>query len=310
MANEKKTRKQRGIARGIQLASAQRRRKLSRRRPINVLASGITTLNLYLGIASIFAAIEGMVIANGSVNGTTDHHFEKAAYFILAAMVVDTLDGTVARMTKSVSEFGKQLDSLCDVVSFGVAPAVLIYTMFLPGEKTAFVRTGAFIAIIYAICTALRLARFNVYQSEIREYFVGLPSPAAAATVATFALFTIATDFSPSFWVFGPPMLGLAILMVSTVQFPKEKMKRLLLSPRLGFRLLVLCAVAFAVFDSARRKDPALVLFPVTAAYAVYGMCDTAYRRFFRRGGSPVTGVSSSGTSAAGSPPAKTGDAL
>ena len=305
MLNQKKSKKRPNIARGLRLATAQRRRKLiSRRRPINVLASFITTLNLYCGIASIFAAIEGMGLEDAAAR---DLQFQKAAYFILAAMVVDTLDGAVARMTRSASEFGKQLDSLCDVVSFGVAPAVLIYTMFLPGEKEYFVRTGAFIAIIYAICTALRLARFNVFQSDIREYFIGLPSPAAAATVATFALFTIATKFTPSFWVFGPPMLGLAVLMVSTVQFPKNKMKSLLLSPRLGFRLLVVCAVAIAVFDLARRQDPALVLFPVTAAYAVYGMCDTAYRRFFRRTLGSSSGASDSTTPVS---PSKTGDAL
>ena len=301
MPKQSKTRNRPNLARGIRLAGAKRRRKLNRRRPINVLASGITTLNLYFGIASIFAAIEGM----GLTDAAQALQFQKAAYFILAAMVVDTLDGAVARMTKSASEFGKQLDSLCDVVSFGVAPAVLIYTMFLPGETGYFLRTGAFIAIIYAICTALRLARFNVYQSEMREYFIGLPSPAAAATVSTFALFTIATNFTASFWVFGPPMLGLAILMVSTVQFPKNKMKSLLLSPRLGFRFLVVCAVAIAVFDMARRKDPALVLFPVTAAYAVYGLCDTGYRRFLRR----TVGSSSTGGSEPASP-AKTGDAL
>lgn len=300
MLREKKTPKRPNLARGLRLASARRRRVLARRRPINVLASGITTLNLYCGIASIFAAIEGM----GLRDAAQAYQFQKAAYLILAAMVVDTLDGAVARMTRSASEFGKQLDSLCDVVSFGVAPAVLIYTMFLPGEKEYFVRTGAFIAIIYAICAALRLARFNVFQAEMREYFIGLPSPAAAATVATFALFTIATGFSPSFWVFGPPMFALAILMVSTVQYPKNKMKSLLLTPRLGFRFLVLCAVALAVFDLAQRKDPALVLFPIAAAYAVFGMCDTAYRRFFRRSVVVSSGVSDS------TPSAKTGDAL
>ncbi|NUM55099.1 MAG: CDP-diacylglycerol--serine O-phosphatidyltransferase [Candidatus Hydrogenedentes bacterium] len=303
MLHEKKPRKRPNIARGIRLATAQRRRKMNRRRPINVLASGITTLNLYFGIAAIFAAIEGMGLKDSAEQAL---QFQKAAYFILAAMVVDTMDGAIARMTKSVSEFGKQLDSLCDVVSFGVAPAVLIYTMFLPGETGYFLRTGAFIAIIYAICTALRLARFNVFQSEMREYFIGLPSPAAAATVATFALFTIATNFTPSFWVFGPPMLALAILMVSTVQYPKNKMKSLLLSPRLGFRFLVVCAVAIAVFDMARRKDPALVLFPVTAAYALFGIGDTAYRRFFRRSASSSPGGAGSSTAS----PAKTGDAL
>lgn len=286
------------------MANVRRRQIMNSRRPINVLASGITTLNLYCGLASVFAAIEGsMSTANAAAQAG---HFQKAAYLILAAMVVDTLDGAVARMTKSVSEFGKQLDSLCDVVSFGVAPAVLVYTMFLPGEQNYVVRAGAFIAIIYAICAALRLARFNVFQSEMREYFIGLPSPAAAATVASFALFTISTGFKASFWVFGPPTFALAILMVSSVEYPKNKMKSLLLAPRLGFRFLVVCAVAIAVFDLAQRRDPALVLFPIAASYALFGVGDTAYRRFLRRGAASAGGSESS----SGSTPSKSGDAL
>ncbi len=301
---EKKQKKRPNIARGLKLANVRRRQILNRRRPINVLASGITTLNLYCGLASVFAAIEGSILLSDPAEQAA--HFQRAAYFILAAMVVDTLDGAVARMTKSVSEFGKQLDSLCDVVSFGVAPAVLVYTMFLPGEKDFVVRAGAFIAIIYAICAALRLARFNDFQAEMREYFIGLPSPAAAATVASFALFSITTGFSPSFWVFGPPTLALAVLMVSTVLYPKNKMKSLLLSPRLGFRFLVLCAVAIAVFDLAQRRDPALVLFPLAASYALFGVGDTIYRRFLRREVSSPGG----GDSTVASTPSKSGDAL
>jgi CDP-diacylglycerol--serine O-phosphatidyltransferase len=249
--------------------SSRKRRKPNRRRPINVLASAITTLNLYCGIASIFAAIEG--------------EFSRAVYWIFAAIVLDMLDGTVARLTKSNSEFGKQLDSLCDVVSFGVAPAVLIYQVYLPGEQTAVSRTGAVMAIIYVICTALRLARFNVYQAEIREYFIGLPSPAAAITIASFVLFTDYFVLQVPVWIFGPLTLVIAYLMVSTVQYPKNKMKSMILAPRNGFRLLVLCAVGIAVFDYASRRSPSIVLFPLAASYCLFGIADTTYRRFVRR---------------------------
>jgi len=248
--------------------ASRKRRKPSRRRPINVLASAITTLNLYCGIASIFAAIEG--------------NFNRAAYWIFAAIVLDTLDGTVARITKSVSEFGKQLDSLCDVVSFGVAPAVLIYKVYLPLEENAVSRFGGVMAIIYVICAALRLARFNVYQSEIREYFIGLPSPAAAVTIASFVLFTEYFELNVTFWVFGPLTMFMAYLMVSTVQYPKNKMKSMLLAPRNGFRLLALCAVGIAVFDYASRRSPSIVLFPLAASYCLFGVVDTAYRRFIK----------------------------
>lgn len=254
-------------------SSRKRRNKSNRRRPINVLASAITTLNLYCGIASVFAAIEG--------------EFNRAAYWIFAAIVLDTLDGAVARLTKSVSEFGKQLDSLCDVVSFGVAPAVLIYKVYLPVEQSAVSRTGAVMAIIYVICTALRLARFNVYQSDIREYFIGLPSPAAAVTIASFVLFTEYFQLSVAFWIFGPLTLVIAYLMVSTVQYPKNKMKSMILAPRNGFRLLALCAVGIAVFDYASRRSPSIVLFPLAASYCLFGAVDTAYRRFIRHQGRP-----------------------
>ena len=288
MLKEKRERRRPDLARGIRLATAKRRRKLNHRTPINFLASAVTTLNLYCGIASIFAAIEG--------------HFEKASYFILGAIVVDTLDGAVARITKSASDFGKELDSLCDVVSFGVAPAVLIYTVFLPGEKEIVMRVGGFLAIVYAIMTALRLARFNVYQSANREYFTGLPSPAAAATLASFVLFTQFTEMTVSAWVFGPLTAALAFLMFSTVQYPKGRMKSLMLAPKTAIPMLALCAVAIAVFDQAIRKDPSIVLFPLTASYALFGIGDTLYRAFVRRqatgGGEPS------------SPPAKTGDAL
>ncbi|MCC6699617.1 MAG: CDP-diacylglycerol--serine O-phosphatidyltransferase [Candidatus Hydrogenedentes bacterium] len=255
--------------RGHKLIGMRKRRISEHRRPINVLASAITTLNLYCGIASIFAAIEG--------------EYTKAAYWIFAAIVMDMLDGSVARVTKSISEFGKQLDSLCDVVSFGVAPAVLIYQVYLPVEQNAVSRVGAVMAIIYAICTALRLARFNVFQAEIREYFIGLPSPAAAATIASFSLFTEYFELNVAFWIFGPLTLLIAYLMVSTIQYPKNKMKSMLLAPRNGFRLLALCAVGIAVFDYASRRSPSIVLFPLAAFYCLFGMVDTAYRRFVKK---------------------------
>lgn len=262
------------IKHGALKRKRKRRRNPRRRRPINVLASALTTVNLYCGIASIFAAIEGK--------------YEQAAYLILAAIILDMLDGTVARMTKSVSDFGKELDSLCDVVSFGVAPAVLIYTTFLPVEESIVTRTGALMAIVYVICVALRLARFNVFQAEIREYFVGLPSPAAAGTMASFVLFTQyftqRFEMTVSFWVFGPLTIALAYLMVSTVRYPKNRIKSMLLTPRYGFRFLVLVAVGIAVFDQARRYHPSIVLFPLAASYVVFGVADTFYYKFQWRG--------------------------
>lgn len=284
----------------LSMSALRRKRRLDLRKPINVVASLVTLVNLYCGVSAIFAAIEGQ--------------FEKAAYFILASIGVDMIDGIVARLTKSVSEFGKQLDSLCDVVSFGAAPAALIYTVYLPGERDAILRIGAALAIIYAACTALRLARFNVYQAEIREYFVGLPSPAAAATVASFVLFTTYFEFQITSWtmwlMLGGSFTLLSYLMVSHVQYPKGRIKNWLLAPPPGFKFLALCAVAIAVFDLASRRSPALVFFPLAAAYCLFGIVDTGYRRYARVFGKARGAAQPDAAPPSGSPPSKMGDVL
>ncbi len=248
-----------------------RRRRLSRN-PINVLASAITLLNVYFGVASIFAGVNG--------------DYAKAAYYILLAIIMDMLDGSVARMTHSVSEFGKQLDSLSDVVSFGVAPAVLIYSDYLAvdkGMKSMYSHTGAVIASIFVICGALRLARYNTFQSEMRDYFVGLPIPAAGGTVAAFVLFMHYFELNVAFWTLGPLTLALAYLMVSTVRYPKDKMKQFVLAPRNAFRLLVVFAAALALVRFAMDKSPATVLFPVAALYVLFGIGFEVYHRFVLR---------------------------
>ncbi len=250
------------------------RRRLSvRRRPINVLASALTTAGLYCGIASIFKAI--------------DQDYNVAAYLIIAAMVFDVLDGTVAKLTKSVSEFGKELDSLCDLVSFGAAPAVLIYTAFLTEELAggAFSRnTGAVFAIVYVICGALRLARYNVFQSDRRDYFTGLPIPAAAGTIATFVLFTHYLEVHVAAWVLSPLSVGLALLMIGKLRYPKDKMKVFVVAPRNAFRTLVLVAVILGVFHKALIEySPAIVLFPFGAGYCLFGIGDFIYRHARKR---------------------------
>lgn len=244
-----------------------RARRESKRRPINVLASGITVFGLYLGLASIFYSIR--------------EDYERAAYFILYAIVCDMLDGTVARMTKSVSEFGKELDSLCDLIAFGVAPAVLVYHNYLLEEQlagTVVGRTGAVVAIIFVMCGALRLARYNVFQSGRRESFTGLPIPAAGGAIAAFSLFMAYFELHVAFYVLGPLTLLLAALMVSTVRYPKDRLKRaFVLAPRNAFRMLTFCVAAFALFHYASTHDPAIVLFPLCAAYVLFGVADTIY---------------------------------
>lgn len=253
--------------------SKRARKRRQRRRPINVIASVLTTFSLYCGIASIFASI--------------NEEYDRAAYWILAAIFLDTMDGAVARVTKSVSKFGKELDSLSDIVSFGVAPAVLIYSDYLLEEKhtgSIIGPTGSMMAIIFVICGALRLARYNVYQSEQRQSFAGLPIPAAAGTIASFVLFTSYFEWQVAFWMLGPLAIALASLMVSTIRYPRE-IHVLVLAPRHAFRLLILVVVAIAVFHYASRQfDAAIVLLPLGMAYVLSGIVNYLYNRIRKRG--------------------------
>jgi CDP-diacylglycerol---serine O-phosphatidyltransferase len=257
-----------------------RRERLLRRRrmPINVLASVITAFGLYAGIASIFAAVQG--------------DYTAAAFWILAAVVCDSLDGTVARLTRSVSEFGKEFDSLSDVVSFGVAPAVLIYIAYL--QEGAATRSftspmGGMVATFFVICGALRLARFNVFQSERQDLFFGLPIPAAGGSIAAFTLFweyfkeSLALEVQAVFWILGPYTVALSLLMVSNVRYPKKTMKLFILSPRKAFPFLVLCVVGIATFHYAREYSPSIVLFPLSLAYVLFGVGNALFGLVRRR---------------------------
>src|ERR1700733_9449296 len=135
---------------------------------IYVLPNLFTTGNMFFGFLSMIQSLEG--------------HFVIAAYCIVAAAVFDTLDGRVARMTHATSKFGMEYDSLSDLVSFGVAPAILLYLWALK----PFDRIGWLASFMYMACGALRLARFNVQaQSVEKKYFQGLPIPMAAGIVAT-----------------------------------------------------------------------------------------------------------------------------
>ena len=232
-----------------------------KRMPINVAASLVTTIALYCGIASIFASIRGL--------------YDIASYWILAAIFFDTLDGAVARMTKSVSDFGKELDSLSDIVSFGVAPAVLIYKAYLlDGSGSGFEAnpTGGMFAIFFVILGALRLARYNVFQSDRQDIFIGLPIPAAAGNVASLTLFCNYFDLQVTHWVMGPVAFGLALLMVSNVRYPKKNMSVFMLTPRKGFRMLVSFVVVIAAFHYAQAYSPAIVFLPLGMTYVLFGI--------------------------------------
>ena len=205
--------------------------------------------------------------------------FDQAAIAIFAAMVLDGIDGRVARLTNTQSEFGAQYDSLSDMVSFGVAPALVVYAWSLRGMG----KLGWLAAFVYCAGAALRLARFNTNIEVVdKRYFQGLPSPAAAALVAGFIwlmddLRFAGTDLSWAAWVI---TLYAGLTMVTNVPFYSFKQVNFRKSvPFIAVFLIVLVFVAIS-------SDPPKVLFGLFVAYGLSG-----YGVFFWRllKGKPVS---------------------
>jgi CDP-diacylglycerol--serine O-phosphatidyltransferase len=139
---------------------------------IYIIPSLFTCGNMSFGMLSIFSSING--------------DFIKAAWFLVGALACDILDGRIARITNTTSVFGMQLDSFSDLVSFGMAPAIMMYMLVLDNMG----KIGVSIAVLFVLCSALRLARFNVLSQsgEIHKHFVGLPTPASAGVIISFVL--------------------------------------------------------------------------------------------------------------------------
>lgn len=174
---------------------------------VYVLPNLFTTANLFCGFLAILSAYAG--------------NFQKAAFLIVAATIFDMMDGRVARLTRSFSRFGMEYDSLCDFVSFGIAPAVLLHKWVLIN----FGRLGFVIAFLYVVAGALRLARFNVNSSVIKSnFFQGLPIPIAALTISSMFLLhqEIGLSISKNYYVFFMTLL-LAFMMVSNLKFRTYK---------------------------------------------------------------------------------------
>jgi len=225
-----------------------RRRGLSR--GLFVLPTLFTVGNLFCGYLSIWRSIQGT--------------FEAAAIYIIAAAVLDALDGRVARWTRSTSEFGEEYDSLADLVSFGVAPAVLAYSWGLAD----FQRIGWMASFLFVVCGSMRLARFNIQTKVMdKRYFVGLPIPAAAGTIAALVLAT-PERLVDRVWMSGLLVLTilLSYLMISTIRYRSFKEHVDLRRPK-PLWILPLIALAFAII----RLEPALLLLGVALAFALSG---------------------------------------
>ena len=180
-----------------------------------ILPNLFTAANLFLGVLAIIE----------SIRASTDEGKSAiyACWFILAAAVMDALDGKVARVMKAESDFGLQFDSLADLISFGAAPAFLIYITFLQDMGNQ--HLAALATITFVICGALRLARFNVQVGdEEKKSFTGLPIPAAACMVVS-AFLVLREYGDPLYMIKGLPvlMIVLALLMVSKISYPSFK---------------------------------------------------------------------------------------
>ncbi|MBN2871671.1 MAG: CDP-diacylglycerol--serine O-phosphatidyltransferase [Halothiobacillaceae bacterium] len=220
-----------------------------RRKAIYLLPNLFTTGALFAGFFAIVTAVQG--------------EFVPAALAVFVAMVLDGMDGRVARMTGTESEFGVQFDSLSDVVSFGIAPALIVYLWSLQGMGDRWGMLGAF---VFAAAAAIRLARFNVQVERVdKGYFVGLASPAAAAVLMGMVWFFESHDIpfeAQQGWVW-VITITTGLLMVSS--FPYFSGKRL--SPRLRLSFLSL-PIAILVFVLA-VKDVALTLWVLASGYAL-----------------------------------------
>ena len=246
------------------------------RRAAYALPTLFTAGNVYLGFVAITESLLGA--AAYSAGHTGSEHFVLASKAIGWAILLDGLDGRIARMTNTVSEFGKEMDSLADVITFGLAPAVLAYAwgmqlVVLPAElpwlQKHLPNIGVFISFLFLLCGSLRLARFNVQKNPTpsnpgradRKYFVGMAIPAAAGVVASIIYYL---DGEPlRLWVHMIAWLALlascAFLMVSAWRYPSFKEINLL-RPRSSISYVVVAVVLYILWNFSQ---PALLALSV-----------------------------------------------
>ncbi len=223
---------------------------IKRRKGIYILPNLFTLAALFGGFYAIVMAIDG--------------RFELAAMGVFCAMVLDSLDGRVARMTNTQSAFGEQMDSLSDMVSFGAAPALVAYVWALKGLG----RWGWIAAFVYCACAALRLARFNVNTGVVdKRYFQGLPSPAAAALVAGFiwVMSDLGVKGSAMAWPMFVMCLYAGLTMVTNV--PYYSFKDIQMKRTVPFIVIVMIAMGIAVINI----DPPTVMFGLFVIYGASG---------------------------------------
>lgn len=239
-----------------------------RRRGVYLLPNLLTTGAMFAGFYAIVAGMQSK--------------FEVAAIAVFIAMILDGLDGRVARMTNTQTAFGAEYDSLSDLVSFGLAPALVMYQwalVHLNDYGDAWGKAGWLVAFIYVACAALRLARFNTQIGQVdKRFFIGLPSPASAAIVVGMVWVFHDLQLSGQSLTFPALFMTLAagLLMVSNISF--YSFKDLDLRNRVPFFAVLAVVLVFALV----MLDPPKVLFGVFVIYASSGPILWVMRRYRR----------------------------
>ncbi|HEX3683651.1 MAG TPA: CDP-diacylglycerol--serine O-phosphatidyltransferase [Bryobacteraceae bacterium] len=250
------------------------------RRAAYALPTLFTSGNIFLGFVAIVQAFEGALQVTSGDYGSNPH-FSLAAKALGWAVFFDGLDGRIARMTNTTSDFGRELDSLADVITFGIAPAVLAFVwgvLFVVGSgdlQGHLSRAGYLAAFFYLLCGAVRLARFNVQPSPPpknpgrpdRKYFVGMPIPAGAGFVAAIVFMNDAPVRSylvSILWLVALGLIGL--LMVSTWRYPSFK-QIAVSKPHTPLIVLLIGGVAFLIWEW-----PQPVLLAAASAYVASGI--------------------------------------
>lgn len=254
------------------------------RRAAYALPTFFTAGNIFLGFYSVVQSFQGAMAFSGGNAHDANMHFAEAAKMIGWAIVADGLDGRIARMTNTTSEFGKEMDSLADVVTFGIAPAVLAFTWGvqfagdspLPFLHDHMIRVAYFVTFMYLLCGSLRLARFNVQANPVpsnpgrpdRKYFVGMPIPAGAGLLAS--IIYLLNGQPLQWWVLSVSWLCVlaltGFLMVSTWRYPSFKDLNLL-RPRSTMFLLLAGGIIYLLWNY-----PQPMLFLMCTSYALSGI--------------------------------------
>lgn len=232
----------------------------------SIIPNLFTVMNLFSGFIAIKTAF-------------VDHDYERAGWFIVLGAIFDVLDGLMARLTKSASDFGVELDSLADVVTFGVAPSAIVYQLFFNTIEPG----GMLFAALPAICGALRLARFNSQLTGYdKEYFKGLPIPSGAILIVSYVTFhyLVPSFFIPEsfrdtgLWIV---VIGASAMEISTIRYeamPKFSKRGLQEKPILVGALIVGLVIAVITKGSA--------IFPLFSLFVVFGVVRSGVERFNR----------------------------